>query len=266
MTLNSHNRAQSASLHFLLALLCAIFTAQLVIADAPPASQPAAASPGAAPSGVDPQLWAQMVAIDARASHITSMVAHFQQEKFTALMRKPIVSSGTIRIKGSMMRWDTTEPYPSTMLFSDREAKIFYPNPAPGTLEVYSLDQRMAEMAASPLPRLKILKETFSFAQIPVHDMDANAKDDGFLALRMTPREQSLKEHVQEVRVLLDAQAGYIVRAEMTDADGDRTVLHFSQIKLNVDPGKLELTVPAGTKIVHPLEGMEGAAPHAPSK
>jgi len=264
--LNSQNRAPALNLLFLLALLCAIFTAQMVVADTPAATQPAAASPGKAPAGVDPQLWAQMVAIDARASRITSMVAHFQQEKFTALMRKPIVSSGTIRIKGSMMRWDTTEPYPSTMLFSDREAKIFYPNPAPGTLEIYSLDQRMAEMAASPLPRLKILKETFTFAQIPVHDMDANAKSEGFLALRMTPREPSLKEHVQEVRVLLDAQAGYIVRAEMTDADGDRTVLHFSQIKLNVDPGKLELTVPAGTKIVHPLEGLEGAAPHAPSK
>jgi len=266
MTLNSHNRTSLLNLLFRLTLLSAIFTTQLVLADAPPATHPAAVSPGAAPSGVDLQLWAQMVAIDARSSHIASMVAHFQQEKFTALMRKPIVSSGTIRIKGSMMRWDTTEPYPSTMLFSDREAKIFYPNPAPGTLEVYSLDQRMAEMAASPLPRLKILKVTFTFAQIPVHDMDANAKDDGFLALRMTPREQSLKEHVQEVRVLLDANAGYIVRAEMTDADGDRTVLHFSQIKLNVDPGKLELTVPAGTKVVHPLEGLEGAAPHAPSK
>lgn len=265
MTLNSHNRALLVNLLFLLALFCAIFTAQLVLADAPPATQPAAASPGDAPAGVDPQLWTQMVAIDARASRITSMVAHFQQEKFTALMRKPIVSSGTIRIKGSMMRWDTTEPYPSTMLFSDREAKIFYPNPAPGSLEIYSLDQRMAEMAASPLPRLKVLKEAFTFAQIPVHDMDANAKS-GFLALRMTPREPSLKEHVQEVRVLLDANAGYIVRAEMTDADGDRTVLHFSQIKLNVDPGKLELTVPAGTKVVHPLEGLEGAAPHAPSK
>lgn len=262
MTLNSHNRTRSVSLHFLLALLCPIFTTQLVMADAPPATQ----SAGDAPAGIDPHLWTQMVTIDARASRITSMVAHFQQEKFTALMRKPIVSSGTIRIKGSMMRWDTTEPYPSTMLFSDREAKIFYPNPAPGTLEIYSLDQRMAEMAASPLPQLKVLKETFTFAQIPVHEMDVNAKEEGFLALRMTPREPSLKEHVQEVRVLLDAQAGYIVRAEMTDADGDRTVLHFSQIKLNVDPGKLELTVPAGTKIVHPLEGLEGAAPHAPSK
>lgn len=255
-----------AGLLVLLIIFCAVFSAGHVSADPPSATQPSTPLPGDAPAGVNPQLWAQMVAIDARSSRITSMVAHFQQEKFTALMRKPIVSSGTVRIKGSMMRWDTTEPYPSTMLFGDREAKIFYPKPAPGTLEVYSLDQRMAEMAASPLPRLKVLKEAFAFAQIPIHEMDANSKEERFLALRMTPREQALKEHVQEVRVLLDANAGYIVRAEMTDADGDRTVLHFSQIKLNVDPGKLELTVPAGTKVVHPLEGLDGAAPHAPTK
>jgi len=62
---------------------------------------------------------------------------------------------------------------------------------------------------------------------------------------------------VQGVRVLLDISAAYIVKAEMTDADGDRTELHFANVKINADPGELELKVPAGTKTTRPLDGLQ---------
>jgi outer membrane lipoprotein-sorting protein len=66
---------------------------------------------------------------------------------------------------------------------------------------------------------------------------------------------------VQEVRVLLDVAAGNIVQAELTDADGDRTVIQFTNAQVNVEVGDLELKLPSGTKVTRPLEGLRGAPP-----
>jgi outer membrane lipoprotein-sorting protein len=233
---------------------------------AAPATQPASAISSTPPAGVDPALWARMIDIDARAGKITSLIADFQQQKFTALLKKPLVSSGTVRVKGATMRWDTRQPQPSVLFVNDQEVRIFYPVPAPGIIEVYNLDQRVGELAASPLPRLAVLKEKFSFEQIPAGLMDSTVDPKAFLGLKMLPIEPSLKEHVNEVRVLLDASAGYILRAEMTDADGDKTLLHFTHVRINADPGEMELKTPAGVKVTRPLEGLQGQAPRNPSK
>jgi hypothetical protein len=42
----------------------------------------------------------------------------------------------------------------------------------------------------------------------------------------------------------------------MTDADGDRTVLAFTNVQVNIDLGDLELKIPAGAKVTHPLDGL----------
>ena len=40
-----------------------------------------------------------MTEIDARGQRITSLVADFEQRKFTALLRRPLVSGGRVRVK-----------------------------------------------------------------------------------------------------------------------------------------------------------------------
>ena len=208
------------------------------------------------PSNIDPALWKRMLDIDSRADKITSLTANFEQQKFTALLKKPLISSGTIGIKGSTMRWDTQQPQKSVLLITEREVKIFYPSPPPGVLEVYTIDQRMGELAASPLPRLAVLKTKFSFAPLATKELDQSADPRKFLAFSMKPTDAALAQHIQEVRVLLDESAAYIVKAEMIDADGDRTVLRFTDAKVNADTGDLDLKLPAGAKVTRPLEGL----------
>ena len=212
-----------------------------------PATQPATAP-------ADQALWGRLSQIDNRAGQVKSLSANFEQEKFTALLRKPVVSSGRVRIQGSTMRWDTLKPDPSVLLIDQTQARIYYP--AQKTLEVYPLDQRLGELAASPLPRLSVLKSRFTFQQVPTSEMASSADEKHFIALRLTPADASLREHVKEVRVLLDIGAGYIVRAEATDSDGERTVLSFKDVQLNVPMGDLSLAVPPGTAVVHPLQGL----------
>jgi outer membrane lipoprotein-sorting protein len=214
----------------------------------------------------DPALLGRLSEIDVRAGRIKSLSAKFDQRKFTALLRKPLESSGTIRISGPIVRWDTGKPEASVLLIDQGEARIYYPGQK--TLEVYPLDKRLADLAASPLPRLEVLKARFSIEQIPVTDLDKTADSKHFLALRLTPKDPSLAEHVKQVRVLLDVWQACIMKAEVTDGDDDRTVLSFKDVQLNADVGDLALVVPPGTAVTHPMEGLDGASPQSqgPSK
>jgi len=218
-----------------------------------------ATGPATAPA--DRALWAKLTDIDARAARVHSLAADFQQQKYTALLRKPLVSSGRVRVKGAVMRWDTQKPEPNVLLIDQHEAKIFYP--AQKTIEVYSLDQRLGELASSPLPRLDALKARFSFEQIPVKEMDPASDPNKRIGLRLTPTDPAIREHVKQVRVLLDVESAYILKAEVTDSDGDPTVLTFSQVRLNADVGDLDLKAPPGTTVSHPLEGLEGSSPQS---
>jgi outer membrane lipoprotein-sorting protein len=199
---------------------------------------------------IEPKLLEQLVEIDKRASAVSDLSADFTQRKITPLLRKPLVSSGTLRIKGSAMFWDTKQPEPTRMRIDEKEVRLYYPKQE--TLEIYTLDQRLGSLAASPLPRLDVLRKHFAIER-------GEAKEAPMIELKLTPIEASLKQHVERVVVLLDARQGLIVKAEVTDADGDRTSMEFTNVKTNTKLGEDEvrLEIPENTKIVRPLEGLE---------
>ena len=238
-----------------LIIAAAVFIAMCMSAKAAdqPTSKPA-----------DAALWQKLTEIDQRAGQIKSLSANFDQQKFTALLRKPLDSAGRVRIIGPVVRWDTSQPEPSVLLIDQGEAKVYYPTQK--TLEIYPLDKKLADLAASPLPRLDVLKERFTIDQISVEELDKSAASKPFIALKLTPKDPSLAEHVRQVRVLLDVRRAYIMKAEVTDGDGDRTVLSFKDVQLNADVGDLSLVVPPGTAVTHPLEGLDGQPPPSQGK
>ena len=63
------------------------------------------------------------------------------------------------------------------------------------------------------------------------------------------------------VRVVIDSTIPCLVRMEITDADGDRTMLELKDIKVNtgVSDARVQLTVPAGTRISRPMGGGKSA-------
>lgn len=198
----------------------------------------------------NPALWQKLTEIDARAAKLTDLSADFEQEKHTTLLKKPLISRGRVRIAGSTMRWDTKQPEETVMLLDDKEAKMFYPQQK--TLEIYSLGQHLGSLAASPLPKLSVLQNHFAF--------DSNDNLDGkTLEVSLTPTDKALAEHVDQVRVTLDVAGGFILRAEIDDADGDKTVINFTNIKPNtgLQESDLRLDPPAGTKVTRPLGALE---------
>jgi outer membrane lipoprotein-sorting protein len=214
-------------------------------------------APTSRPANVEPAVWQRMLEIDRRAGAVTDLEADFEQQKFTAMLKKPLVSSGRVFVRGSTMRWDTRKPDPNELQITEREVRIYYP--AQETIEVYQVQQKLGQLAASPLPRLALLEKHFTFEPIPVGDM-GESDEQKFFAVRMTPTQPELREHVEQVRVLLDAGRGLIVRLETRDADGDRTMVSFFNVKTNVGlkDEQLKINAPAGVKVTRPLAAVEG--------
>jgi outer membrane lipoprotein-sorting protein len=205
---------------------------------------------------LNPALEKQLREIDARASRIKDFTAEFRQEKFTALLRKPLISTGKVRVAGPIVRWDTAKPEPAVLRSDGREVRMYYPSQK--LLEIYPIDQRLGDLATSPLPSLATVREHFTIEQSDGKGFEP-PKGRRVLSLRLVPIDAALREHVDEVTVLLDVEAGHILAFEVVDADGDRTHVTFSGIRLDtgIRPADLDLTVPQGTVVSRPLEVRE---------
>src|SRR4051794_3819975 len=64
--------------------------------------------PTSVPVTTDPKLLERMVQIDQRVASIKDMVADFEQQKITPLLKKPLISKGTVRVLPTSMLWETT--------------------------------------------------------------------------------------------------------------------------------------------------------------
>jgi outer membrane lipoprotein-sorting protein len=204
----------------------------------------------------DSKLWSELQQIDARSAHIDSVTADFEQRKFTTMMKRPLISTGHVTASGTTALWKTDKPEPTTMLVTPKEIRIYYPQQA--VVEIYPVQGQLGALAASPLPRLDTLQKFFTFERDSAASLDPAATDEKCLAVRLTPSNDELRQHVKQVRVLLDRATGAIRLAETTDTDGDRTVMTFSKMKLGdaLPKDALKLNIPPGTKEVHPLEGL----------
>jgi len=211
--------------------------------DAPPIPSDAA--------DIDAEFRSQLEAIDRKIAQIRDLTARFEQRRHTAMLRTAIVSSGTVRVSGSRMRWDTLEPNASAMVVDEDLLQIYYPDQK--VLEVYPIEDRLAQLASSPLPRMRSLMEHFTITRDEPHkDLEK-----AHLAIRLTPREAELQEHIRTIRLAVDPEGGYVLRMEITDADEERTVLLLTEHRINtgITEESLTLTVPDDTRRVRPLDG-----------
>jgi outer membrane lipoprotein-sorting protein len=215
---------------------------------------------------------ALLLKIDAKAAGIKDVRADFQQHKHTPLLKKPLISSGRILIKGKTMRWDTLKPRHSVMLVGAKDLKLFYPEDK--VLEIYDLSQKMRHMTASPIPRLEVMTQHF---EIQPPSKDKAEKIDyaklEVLELSLLPKDASLKKHIAHAQVLIDVKTAFCQQMHFVDVDGDRTILYFRNIKLNIGlkDAELKLNIPDRTRISRPLKPAKASSktsvtPKTPAK
>ncbi len=252
-TLSRRERGKFTVICLFAVITVAAALSTVVAESAPsPATQP---SPATRPAAIDPALWARLQAIDLRVAAIHDLTADFEQQKATPLLKKPLVSSGMVRVAGTTVRWDTRLPRPSSVLIRGAKIEFYYPQQA--SLEIYDLDQRLANLSASPLMRLNQLLTYFNLEPLAVTSLDPAADGASHIALRLVPRSANLQSRLTDVRVLIDAESGEVSRVEINDPDGERTTIRFTGTRINtgLSEADLNLQVPTDVKTSHPLEG-----------
>ena len=98
------------------------------------------------PAVVDPALWQRLEQINTRSAKVVDLTACFEQQKFTPMLEQPLVSHGTLAIRGPVMLWKTVEPEPTQMRIDPKQIQIYYPDQK--TVEVYPIEQKLASLAA----------------------------------------------------------------------------------------------------------------------
>lgn len=233
--------------------LCAARIALAFVTCLPAAALAQEAATAPTTQAAEATLLDELQTLQGKLASVQDLTTTFVQEKHTALLRKPLVSSGRIRMAGRVMRWDTEKPAASSMLITDTSIELFYPKQK--LLEIYPVDEQLGRLAASPVPRIDVMRQHFSFARLNVADIDPAAAADRFVALELEPKQETLREHIERVRLLIDRESGYLARMEMIDADGDNTIIRFSDVRLNtgIDAKELALELPKGTRVSRPL-------------
>jgi len=209
-----------------------------------------------APTSQPSEFAQELLAIDARAGQINALTADFVQEKRSPLLRKPLISRGSVKARGGLALWETIEPEPTKMSIDPQLLRMYYPKQK--TIEEYPMQQQLGMMAASPLPRLQAIQTTFTMKPDDGEALvDASARTANARAIRMDPNDPEVRKYVDHVRVLLDVDRGVVLAFEMVDPDGEQTVVRFSNIRTDVSltDDSLRLEVPSGVKVVRPLEG-----------
>ncbi len=199
--------------------------------------------------------------LDVITADIRDVTADFQEKVFTAMLKKPLSSQGKVFVKGKRTHWKTIKPTAVSLLTGDDHIAIYYPSR--NTVEMYALDQHLRSLAISPLPKLAMLRRNFT---IEPDTRSAEPSPANVLLLRLTPKNDSVREYIEEIFVRVDESIGLANQVEMIDADGDRTVITFTNIRTNVGitDEQVELHVPKNVTTVYPLEGREENDPTLP--
>lgn len=272
-----------------------------------PKHRPAAVSqaPSAAELNTDEAFKKRLAALDAAMAMTKDFKANFEQRKYTPLLKKPMVSKGVLTSKGGLVKWETTEPRPVTILIDplpDKkpsaitqisgpspnptpegpssepgqppatspkpagEMRIYYPNDK--LCEIYPIGGALIDFASAPLPRLVELRDRFSIELIPsgelVRELGGTPDNPALLGLVLRPVFSDVRKHLESIKLLIDETIPAATKVIVTDAEGERTEITLSLIKINsgLTDAEVQLALPDGVRLSHPLGNM---APRAPT-
>ena len=194
---------------------------------------------------------------EAKTAFLTTWSAHlrsmrslhmvFRQEKQLRVLRQALIAQGELWLKGETLLYVLKNPVGETelMVHLDKQTVQTYYSLL-NTLEVINLQTTGAFPQVLPFwyPEPDALARDY--------EVDLFLDAAGLHTLRLVPRDARMP--VQEIRLVLrDFQPQAFVQVEK---NGTRVRMQITTFTMNqeVSEAQLELHVPAGTKVVHPLK------------
>src|SRR5262245_16533172 len=176
-----------------------------------------------------------------------STQADFQEERIIRLMKKPVLSSGTVWFQPpNKFRREVKGNSPSTSVSDGRDLWIYYANFK--SAERYSLGK------GSPLDAtVTAINSALDLENIETSFNITATKTENGYGLQLLPRSYAMKRAFQK----LDLQINERFRVERTDMllpNGDRIVTTYSnQMRSPIPASTFEFKPPRGTEVTTPL-------------
>jgi outer membrane lipoprotein carrier protein len=176
-----------------------------------------------------------------------STQADFQEERVIRLMKKPVLSSGTVWFEPpNKFRREVKGSSPSVTVSDGRELWIYYPN--------FKSAERYPLGKGSPLDAtVAAINSALNLENIETSFNVTATKTENGNELQLLPRTASMKRVFQK----LDLRINDKFRVERTDMllpNGDRIVTTYSnQTRAAIPPSTFEFKPPPGTDVTTPL-------------
>ena len=173
--------------------------------------------------------------------------ADFQEERVIRLMKKPVLSSGTVWFQPpNKFRREVKGNSPSVTVSDGRELWIYYPN--------FKSAERYPLGKGSPLDAtVAAINSALNLENIETSFNISATKSENGHELALLPRTGAMKRVFQK----LDLRINNEFRVERTDMllpNGDRIVTTYSnQTRAPIPPSTFEFKPPAGTEVTTPL-------------
>ena len=173
--------------------------------------------------------------------------ADFQEERVIRLMKKPVVSSGTVWFQPpNRFRREVKGNSPSVSVSDGRDLWIYYPN--------FKSAERYPLGKGSPLDAtVAAINSALNLENIETSFNITATKTENGYELQLLPRSYAMKRAFQK----LDLQISAKFRVERTDMllpNGDRIVTTYSnQTRVPIPASTFEFKPPPGTEVTTPL-------------
>ncbi|HET6372532.1 MAG TPA: outer membrane lipoprotein carrier protein LolA [Candidatus Polarisedimenticolia bacterium] len=211
----------------------------------------AAATPTDPYAGLEPALRDVLIRFDAAQSSVTGLSAKFVERKEIGLLKNAVIQKGQFyHSKPDKFLWEYVSPEPKILLMNGKSLVAYYPL------------QKQAEEIQTRLSRR--LVKYFGIGQVfadlqEYYDLSLGADNTvpGTQLIVMKPRIKRLEKRLMEVRLWLDDKANQVKQLEYREADGDRTLFTFEEIRVNpeISPARFEIKLPSDVHVSDSFTG-----------
>jgi outer membrane lipoprotein-sorting protein len=173
--------------------------------------------------------------------------ADFQEERVIRLMKKPVVSSGTVWFQPpNKFRREVKGNSPSVSVSDGRDLWIYYPN--------FKSAERYPLGKGSPLDAtVAAINSALNLENIETSFNATATKTDSGYELQLLPRSYAMKQAFQKLNLRINEKFR-VERTDMLLPNGDRIVTTYSnQTRAPISASTFEFKRSAGTEVTTPL-------------